>query len=308
MNRFYLCVIIFFWNKYIHRKWVRKAILWHLVTFFTQTTYCFRPPSTFLTLFSLWWICSQFCFLHHPGLPMLSWFRSFISHGFAPFTCMVMGLNDVFVQTPGIAACLPLLSHAPLRAHVASSASQPHFGCSLGDFGGERWLDPHRAEGLGWGPCGSPPSPISGQCLPLAAWPWNPGGRVTSVYVTYRKLDIIKTWATVTRQGEGFCVIEVKKKVISEILVSGKSDPFHSFCSFIDSGTIEGKQITLYLADSSHLLISRSLSYVSGNKSGIISMGSHSLQPLRRELLNVAEEATAFLQMLAIGGRLTLLN
>lgn len=54
MNRFYLRVIIFFWNKYIRRKWVRKAILWHLVTFFTQTTYCFRPPSTFLTLFSLW--------------------------------------------------------------------------------------------------------------------------------------------------------------------------------------------------------------------------------------------------------------
>lgn len=53
-------------------------------------------------------------------------------------------------------------------------------------FRGERWLDPHRAEGLGWGPCGSPPSPISGQCLPLAAWPWSPGGRVTSVYVTYK--------------------------------------------------------------------------------------------------------------------------
>lgn len=71
---------------------------------------------------------------------MLSWFLSFISHGFAPFTCMVMGLNDVFVQTPGIAACLPLLSHAPLRAHIASSVSQ--FGCSLGDFGGGEVVGP----------------------------------------------------------------------------------------------------------------------------------------------------------------------
>lgn len=86
MNRFYLCVIIFFWNKYIRRKWVQKAILWHLVTFFTQTVYCFWP----LTLFSLWWICSQFCFLHRPSLPTLSRLLSFISQGFAPFTCMVI--------------------------------------------------------------------------------------------------------------------------------------------------------------------------------------------------------------------------
>lgn len=74
--------------------------------------------------------------------------------------------------------------------------------------------------------------------------------------------------------------------------VSRKSAPFHSFCSFIDSGTIERKQITLYLAFSFHLLIiiiSRSLSY-------LLAIGPWpfpwdptvcrvGVQPLRRELV-----------------------
>lgn len=55
----------------------------------------------------------------------------------------------------------------------------------------------------------------------------------------------------------------MKKKVVVETFVSRKSDPFHASCSFIDSGTIERKEITLYLADSFHLLISGSLSYLS---------------------------------------------
>lgn len=106
----------------------------------------------------------------------------------------------------------------------------------------------------------------------------------------------------------------MKKKVIFETFVSRKSDPFHSFCSFIDSGTIERKQITLYLADSSHLLlpISRSLSY-------LLAIGPRSflwgpavcrvgVQPLRRELVYMTEESADLLQMLTIGGRLAFVN
>lgn len=68
------------------------------------------------------------------------------------------------------------------------------------------------------------------------------------------------------KQEEDFCVSEMKKKAALETSLSRKSDPFYSFCSFIDSDTIERKQISLYLGDSSHLLIviiSGSLSYLS---------------------------------------------
>lgn len=78
---------------------------------------------------------------------------------------------------------------------------------------------------------------------------------------------------------------------------------------------MERKQIALYLADSSHLLIiiiSRSSSY-------LLAIGPWSFpwdpvvhragaQPLRRELVNVMEEAADLLQMLTIGGRLGFVN
>lgn len=114
-------------------------------------------------------------------------------------------------------------------------------------------------EHLWFNPCGSSPSPIRGQCLPLpelALKSWGQCG-INVCRVRTQKLDIIKTWTTVSRQREGFFVIEVKKKVISETFVSGKSEPFHSYCSFIDCSTIEEKQITLYLAHRSLLFISR---------------------------------------------------
>jgi len=109
--------------------------------------------------------------------------------------------------------------------------------------------------------------------------------------------------------------MEVKKKVIFETFVRREPDPFHSVCSFIDSGTIERKQVTLYLADRSHrhlLGISRTLSYLSAIGPGSLPGGPAvrrvGVQPLSKGLLGVAEEAADLLQMLAIGGRLAIVN
>lgn len=151
------------------------------------------------------------------------------------------------------------------------------------------------------------------------AWkPWKqafPGSHECVSYID-TKWDVIKTWATVIKQEEGFCVSEMKKKVILETSLSRKSDAFYSFCSFIDSGTIERKQISRYLGDSSYLLIviiSRSLSYLSAVDPWWFLWDSmicrvHRVQPLRRELENAIEEAVDFLQMLAIGGRSAFAN
>lgn len=128
---------------------------------------------------------------------------------------------------------------------------------------------------------------------------------------TDTKVGIIKTWGSVTKWEKGFCVTEMKKKVSFETLVSRDSDSFCSFCSCIDSGTEERKQITLYLADSFHLLI-RSLSYCSAIGPGSLlwelMVWRICVQPPRRGILHVLEEAADLLQMLSWGGRWAFVN
>lgn len=60
MNRFYLLVMISFWNKYINTKWVQKAVLWHLEhSSHNQSLYCsdlqvnFSPFFFVMTVFCL---------------------------------------------------------------------------------------------------------------------------------------------------------------------------------------------------------------------------------------------------------------
>lgn len=123
MNRFYLLLIISFWNKYKSRNGSKKQSLWHLVTFFTQSVYCFCSPSKFFTFF-LCGDCFLFGFLHHAGLPgvivafifyhlCFSFYMPQASQccWFVPFQCIVIAATSVsaFLEA----------------AHVSSLASRP---------------------------------------------------------------------------------------------------------------------------------------------------------------------------------------
>lgn len=182
------------------------------------------------------------------------------------------------------------LSHIPLGACSASSVSQLPLESLLGD--------------LGLGGVMAVPAPC---CLAYNQWQKALREWHECIPYTDTKLDTTKTWASVTKQEEVFCVTEVKKKVSFETLVSRDSDPFHSFCSCIDSGTKGSKQITLYLADSFHLLISRSLSYCLAIGPGTflqdLKIWRVCVQPPRRGILHVIEEAANLLQVVLREGR-----
>lgn len=149
------------------------------------------------------------------------------------------------------------VSHIPLGTCSTSSVSQLPLESLVGDLGlGEE---------------------VGSACplLPCLQTVAESPHRVTWMYFLHRHKDNIKTSATVTKWEKGFCVTEVKKKVSFVTLVNRDSDPSHSFCSCIEAGTKERKQITLYLADGFHLLI-RSFSYCSAI--GPISVGAPGLK------------------------------
>lgn len=166
MNRFYLPVIISFWNKYISRKWAQKAIfvtlgfILHTICLLLLTSKQISPS------FSLW--CFFFCL---PLTAQCCWFAPFFFAWLSQlhlflllqeqpiYPALHLGHSCAFsirqnmlvlaLHIPGVA----YLSYIPLGTCTASSVSQLLF-------------ESIRRPGVGRG---------DEQCLPLAALPANSG-------------------------------------------------------------------------------------------------------------------------------------
>jgi len=69
MNRFYLLVIISFWNKYKTRKWVQKAIFVTLCNVLHTICLLLLTSKQIPHPFSLEGLYFLFDFFYHPGLP-----------------------------------------------------------------------------------------------------------------------------------------------------------------------------------------------------------------------------------------------
>lgn len=117
MNRFYLLVIISFWNKYTNRKWVQKAIfvtlgnILHTICLLLLTSKQISHP------FSLWWLCFLFSFLHHPGLPGAILASVFYFPCF--FFCMPQAVRyHICITATSVSASLG-------AAYISSLAAQP---------------------------------------------------------------------------------------------------------------------------------------------------------------------------------------